>query len=85
MNIFKKSAYFLLGVSLLACNYPNVIGLDLPGSARFTISSAKAFEIRHFSSHTQATTGFGPSFSSSDATTAGGVAIFTIVEIYKEA
>ena len=54
-------------------------------SARFTISSAKAFEIRHFSSHTQATTGFGPSFSSSDATTAGGVAIFTIVEIFKEA
>ena len=53
-------------------------------SARFTISGAKTFEIRHFSSHTVATDGFGPSFSSSDATTAGGVAIFTIVEIYKE-
>ena len=54
-------------------------------SARFTISSAKAFEIRHFSSHTATTNGFGPSFSSGDATNAGGVAIFTIVEIYKEA
>ena len=54
-------------------------------SARFTISSAKAFEIRHFSSHTQATNGFGTNFGSSDATTAGGVAIFTIVEIFKEA
>ena len=53
-------------------------------SARFTISSAKAFEIRHFSSHTAATTGFGTAFGSSDATTAGGVAIFTIVEIFKE-
>ena len=54
-------------------------------SARFTISSAKAFEIRHFSSHTATTNGFGPSFSSGDASNAGGVAIFTIVEIYKEA
>ena len=54
-------------------------------SARFTISSAKAFEIRHFSSHTVATDGFGSSFSTSDASTAGGVANFTIVEIYKEA
>ena len=54
-------------------------------SARFTISGAKAFEIRHFSSHTQATDGFGPSFGSSDASTAGGVAIFTVVEIFKEA
>ena len=31
MNIFKKSAYFTLGVVLFACNDPNVIGLDLPG------------------------------------------------------
>ena len=54
-------------------------------SARFTISGAKAYEIRHFSSHTVATDGFGPSFSNSDASTAGGVAIFTIVEIFKEA
>ena len=54
-------------------------------SARFTLSSAKTFEIRHFSSHTQATNGFGTNFGSSDATTAGGVAIFTIVEIFKEA
>ena len=54
-------------------------------SSRFTISSAKAFEIRHFSSHTSATTGFGTNFGSSDATTAGGVSIFTIVEIFKEA
>ena len=54
-------------------------------SAKFTISGAKAFEIRHFSSHTQATNGFGTNFGSSDATTAGGVAIFTIVEIFKEA
>ena len=53
-------------------------------SARFTISSAKVFEIRHFSSHTNATNGFGPSFSSGDASNAGGVAIFTVVEIFKE-
>ena len=39
MNIFKKSAYFVLGVGLFACDDPNVIGLDLPGSARFTISN----------------------------------------------
>ena len=39
MNIFKKSAYFILGVGLFACDDPNVIGLDLPGSARFTISN----------------------------------------------
>ena len=54
-------------------------------SARFTISRAKAFEIRHFSTHTQATDGFGSSFRTSDASTAGGVSNFTIVEIFKEA
>ncbi len=54
-------------------------------SARFTISSAKAFEIRHYSSHTVATDGFGSAFSSSLASAAGGVANFTIVEIFKEA
>ena len=47
MDIFKKSAYFILVVGLFACNDPNVIGLDLPGSARFTISndSIQNFEI----------------------------------------
>tara|TARA_B100000674_G_scaffold26072_1_gene18232 strand:- start:1928 stop:3139 length:1212 start_codon:yes stop_codon:yes gene_type:complete len=39
MNILKKSAYFMLGVGLFACDDPNVIGLDLPGSARFTVSN----------------------------------------------
>ena len=29
----------MLGVGLFACDDPNVIGLDLPGSARFTISN----------------------------------------------
>tara|TARA_Y100001954_G_scaffold228472_1_gene272937 strand:- start:1857 stop:3068 length:1212 start_codon:yes stop_codon:yes gene_type:complete len=35
MNIFKKSAYFILGVGLFACNDPNLIGLELPGAAKF--------------------------------------------------
>ena len=35
MNILKKSAYFVLGVGLFACNDPNVIGLELPGAAKF--------------------------------------------------
>ena len=39
MNIFKKSAYFILGVGLFACNDPNVIGLELPGSAKFTYNN----------------------------------------------
>ncbi len=39
MNIFKKSAYFLLGVGLIACNDPNVIGLELPDAAKFTINN----------------------------------------------
>ena len=54
-------------------------------SARFTLSGAKALEIRHFSSHTVATDGFGGAFNSSDNTDAGSVSIFTMVEIYKEA
>ncbi len=29
----------MLGVGLFACDDPNVIGLDLPGSARFTVSN----------------------------------------------
>ena len=53
-------------------------------SAKFTLSGAKAFEIRHYSSHTQATDGFGSAFSSSIASAAGGVSIYTIVEIFKE-
>ena len=78
------SSYVQYGTNSLA--HISYIGADRSFiSARFTISGAKAFEIRHFSSHTQATDGFGPSFSSSDASTAGGVAIFTIVEIFKEA
>ena len=39
MNIFRKSAYLLLGAALFACNDPNVIGLELPDAAKFTINN----------------------------------------------
>ena len=39
MNIFRKSAYLLLGAVLFACNDPNVIGLELPDAAKFTITN----------------------------------------------
>ena len=39
MNIFRKSAYLLLGAVLFACNDPNVIGLELPDAAKFTINN----------------------------------------------
>lgn len=39
MNIFKKSAFFLLGAVLFACNDPNIIGLELPDAAKFTITN----------------------------------------------
>ena len=39
MNIFKKLAFFILGLGLYACNDPNVIGLELPDAAKFTINN----------------------------------------------
>lgn len=39
MNIFKKSVFFLLGAVLFACNDPNIIGLELPDAAKFTITN----------------------------------------------
>ena len=41
MNIFRKSAYLLLGAVLFACNDPNVIGLELPDAAKFTITNTE--------------------------------------------
>ena len=38
MNIFKKSSLLYIRVGLFA-NDPNVIGLELPGSARFTYNN----------------------------------------------
>ena len=39
MSILKKCAYITVLISTFACNDPNVVGLDLPGAARFTISN----------------------------------------------
>lgn len=39
MNIYKNTAFYLLLSVLFACNDPDIIGLDLPGSARFTITN----------------------------------------------
>jgi len=39
MNIYKNTAFYLLLAVLFACNDPDIIGLDLPGSARFTITN----------------------------------------------
>ena len=39
MNIYKNAAFYILLTVLFACNDPDIIGLDLPGSARFTITN----------------------------------------------
>lgn len=39
MNIYKNTAFYLLLAVLFACNDPDIIGIDLPGSARFTITN----------------------------------------------
>ena len=39
MNIYKTTAFYILLAVLFACNDPDIIGLDLPGSARFTITN----------------------------------------------
>jgi len=39
MNIYKNAAFYILLAVLFACNDPDIIGLDLPGSARFTITN----------------------------------------------
>ena len=49
------------------------------GSARVTISGAKAFELQHYGHNTTATTGFGCAAKSD-----GGTEHYSFVEIYKE-
>ena len=39
MTIYKSTAFYLLLAVLFACNDPDIIGLDLPGSASFTITN----------------------------------------------
>ena len=39
MNIFKRVSCIVIVVTTFSCNDPNVVGLELPGSARFTISN----------------------------------------------
>ena len=39
MNIYKNTAFYVLLAVLFACNDPDIIGLDLPGSAKFTITN----------------------------------------------
>ena len=39
MNIYKNTAFYLLLAVLFACNDPDIIGLDLPGSETFTITN----------------------------------------------
>ena len=39
MNILKQAAYLIVGTAILACNDPNVVGINLPDSAKFTINN----------------------------------------------
>jgi len=39
MNIYKSTAIYLLLAVLFACDDPDIIGLDLPGSETFTITN----------------------------------------------
>ena len=39
MNILKQAAYLIIGTAILACNDPNVVGINLPDSAKFTINN----------------------------------------------
>ena len=39
MNIYKNTAFYILLSVLFSCNDPDIIGLELPGSARFTITN----------------------------------------------
>ena len=39
MNIFNRVSCIVIVVTTFSCNDPNVVGLELPGSARFTISN----------------------------------------------
>ena len=39
MSILKKCAFISILVTIFGCNDPDVIGLELPGAARFTISN----------------------------------------------
>ena len=39
MNILKQAASLIVGTAILACNDPNVVGINLPDSAKFTINN----------------------------------------------
>ena len=39
MSILKKCTFISILVTIFGCNHPDVIGLELPGAARFTISN----------------------------------------------
>jgi len=39
MNILKKAVYLIIGTAIFACNDPNVVGINLPDSAKFTINN----------------------------------------------
>ena len=39
MNILKQAVYLIIGTAILACNDPNVVGINLPDSAKFTINN----------------------------------------------
>jgi len=45
MNIYKITAIYLLSAVLLSCDDPNIIGVDLPGTSKFTINNDS---IEHF-------------------------------------
>jgi hypothetical protein len=39
MNILKKAVYLIIGTAIFACNDPNVVGINLPDPAKFTINN----------------------------------------------
>ena len=39
MNILKKAVYLIIGTAIFACNDPNIVGINLPDSAKFTINN----------------------------------------------
>jgi len=39
MNIYKRAAFYLLLAVLFSCDDPDIIGIDLPGSASFIITN----------------------------------------------
>ena len=52
MNIYKNTAFYILLAVLFSCNDPDIIGLELPGSARFTITNDSiAVSYTHLRAH----------------------------------